>query len=138
MKKIFLIVVLLSLTVILSSTTSKVHASPVVVTFNQMNSGVKDYTDEYGTTPYSWFRAQFYSLSTTPGGNACTTTNDTELKVTQRSVAGATGSTVYVKLGYAKLGGNNFYYGDEDVYYEVTLLNVNGDCRVVMVIDPDY
>lgn len=138
MKKIILIVIVLSLTLILSCATVGVNAAEDTITFNPVHSGVKEYTGEYGTTAYSYFWVRFHSIEDGEGNNTCTTTSNTMLKVTQRSVAGATGSTVYVLRDDAKEGGNAFYYGDEDVYYEVTLLNVNGDCKITIVLDTDY
>lgn len=141
MKKLLLFFMMFTLTFVFANTAS-VNASPNTVYFNSMNSGVKEYTDEYGTSTNSRFRVIFYAMSTTPGSqDTCTTTSNTELRVKARSVAGATGSTRYLTLDPNEdeaIGYNGFYYGDEDVYYEVTLLNVNGDCKVTIIIDPDY
>ncbi len=138
MKKIFLITILLSLTLILSSTTVKVKAATDMIVFNPVHSGVKEYTDNYGTTSHSYFWVRFHSIEDGAGGNDCETTTSTKLKVRQKSVAGATGSTIEISQGNTGTGGNAFYYGDEDVYYEVTLMNVNGDCKITIYLDTDY
>ena len=137
MKKVFLFFMMFTLVFIFGNTTN-VFAATQVEEFVGMYSGDSADTDSYGTSPNSQFRVYFDDLETTYGGTTCTTTPTTKIKVRSRSVAGATGSIVYATLGGGYVYGyNSFYYGDEDTYLEVTLLNVNGDCDVTIVFDVD-
>ncbi len=137
MKKVLLFIMMFTLTLFFGNTTN-VSASDERETFYWMNSGDMVTTNSYGTSPNSRFRVAFFGLGTASGGNPCTTTLTTKLMVRSRSVAGAKGSTVYATTtsGFV-YGYNSFYYGDEDIYLEVTLLNINGDCNLEIGFDVD-
>ncbi len=137
MKKLLLFIMMFTLVFVFANTTN-VSAATQVEEFVGMYSGITEETDSYGSSSNSQFRVYFDDLETTQGGTTCSTTPTTKIKVRSRSVAGATGSTVYATLngGYV-YGYNSFHYGDEDIYLEVTLLNVNGDCDVTIVFDVD-
>jgi len=139
-KKILSLCLFFFVTMLMVGNVIEVNASAQTEIFYNMTSGNMEETDEYGTSTYGRYKWTIFDMDEDEE-NGCYYTPSTYIKIRQRSVAGATGYTDYVYPPFVNKTATHYhstYYGDEDIYLEVTLYNINGVCDLTLIFDPDY
>jgi hypothetical protein len=139
MKKLMMILLLTFAITLFSGNIVEVSASSQIENFYNMTSGNMVETDSYGTTTYGKYSWVITDIDE-HGENGCYYTANTYIKIRQRSTAGATGATDIIYPDFIYQNDEHYhstYYGDEDIYLEITIVNINGVCDLEISFDPD-
>lgn len=117
---------------------TSVEASNQTYTYYNLTNGNLITTEDFGAQEDGR-----YSIQVTQLYGSSSDFDNGEIVVKQRSVAGASGSsnTFYyddlVTYMYdLRIEYHAFIYGDEDIYFEITVNGISGYCNVEINIDP--
>lgn len=139
MKRVYVLLLLLVFVFIFNGPI-KVGAVNQTYTFYNLTNGNMITTSDFGINENGRYSVQVTQI----WGSSCSGTNR-YAKVRQRSEAGATGGSHYFYFGDLedypddlRVAYHANYYGDEDIYFEITVNGMSGYCHVEIDINPKY